>query len=424
VRRLAVPAILLALAACSRPAERRPFVLRVAVVGPLTRVDPRAAESSAAYATDLTYDAILYPGLDGRARSRVARSFERLGPSRYRLVLDPGVRFSDGAPLAFEDVARAVALWDVSARREGDAIVLESPTGALEAKLYYSAIYREAEGRVLGTGPFRVTEQTPWRVALERVRPAPGRIARVELLAFPSSRDTLSRTLRGETNGVALLSERQAEFLEGIPGLTVVRSPAPHARAVVFDEKRLPQAEWQALRAALPFGRIAPFACGAGAEPDPSLATVGGALPPGRPLAVVNRTFDTAPPLVGLAIRRALGPRGGALTRPDPAAIVAAGARLDADLTVRNVLVWPPVTLALVWGTGSPFNTTGYSNPAVDEAFARGDAEAAARELFRAAPFVVLCRGERIAAFDARIRNPSLGWWGVLDTLPEWEIEP
>jgi hypothetical protein len=103
---------------------------------------------------------------------------------------------------------------------------------------------------------------------------------------------------------------------------------------------------------------------------------------------------------------------------------VAAGANLEADLTVRNVLVWPPVMLALLWASGSPFNTSGYSNPAVDEAFALGDAESAAREILRTAPFVVLCRGERIAAFDARIRNPSLGWWGVLDTLPEWEVEP
>lgn len=415
---------LLALAACSRQAERGPFVLRIAVVGPLTGVSPRVPESSAAFATDLAFQALLYPDRNGAPRSLLLRTFKRLGPTRYRIAIDPVVRFSDASPVTFDDVVRAVAYWDIRATRDGDEILLESPTGALEAKLYYSAIYRDAGGEVFGTGPFRVAEQSPWRVVLERVHPAPGRIDRVELVAFPSSRDMLSRTLRGETNGVALLSERQAEFLEGVPSLKVVHSPSPHARAVVFNEKRVPGAEWQALRSALPFGRIAPFACGANVLAESPLARVGGEVPPGRPLAISNMTFDTVTPFVGLALRRALGARGGPLSRPDPGSLSAAGMLADFDLTVRNALVWPPVVLALSWGTGSPFNASGYSNPAVDEAFARGDAEAAAAEIRRTAPFVVLCRGERIAAFDARIRNPTLGWWGVLDTLPDWEVEP
>jgi hypothetical protein len=424
VRRLASLALCLALAACSRPPERGLFPLRIAVVGPLTRVDPRSSESHATLATDLAFEPVLQPGPDGRPRPRVARAFERVGPTRYRIALDPEVRFSDGSPVGFEDVARSVALWDVTARREGDWIVLESPAGALEAKLYYSALYREVGGQVLGTGPFRVVEQGPWRVALERVRPVSGRIVRVELVAFPTSRDTLARTLRGETNAVGGLSEREAEFLEGVQSLKVVRAPAPHARAVVFDPRRLPRGEWEALRAALPFGRIAPFACGNSAEVDRSLATVGGELPAGRPLAISGRTVDAATPLVGLALRRALGSRGGSVVRADPGKLAAVGTKVEADLTVQNVLVWPPVMLALGWATGAPFNAAGYSNPAVDEAFARGDPEAAAAEIARTAPFVALCRGERIAAFDARIRNPTLGTWGVLDTLPEWEVEP
>lgn len=424
MRRLPFLVLLLAAAACSRPPERGSFVLRIAVVGPLTRVDPRYAETSATLATDVVFQGLLYPGTDGSPRSRVLRAFERLGPTRYRIALDPGVRFSDGSPVTYDDVARTVAQWDVAVRREGDGIVLESPTGALEAKLYYTALHREAGGEVIGTGPFRVAEQGPWRVVLERVRPAPGRIERVELVAFPSSRDTLARTLRGETNAVVALSERQAEFLEGVPGLKVVRSPAPYARAVVFNEARLRREEWQPLREALPFGRIAAFACAPSVGIEPSLPTVGGELPPGRPLGIGNVTVDTAAPLVGLSLRRALGTRGGPLTRPDPGSLWAAAALADFDLTVRNVLVWPPVVLALSWTTGSPLNATAYSNPAVDTAFARGDAEAAAAEIRRTAPFVALCRGERIAAFDARVRNPTLGWWGVLDTLPDWEVEP
>ena len=420
MRRLLVLALWASLLSCSERAGREPLVLRIAVPGPLTRVDPRIAESNAALATDLVFQAVFYPDREGRPRSLIARALERLGPTRYRVALDPAVTFSDGSPVTIDDVARAVSLWDMTATREGEWIVLESPSGAIEAKLFYSAVYRETAGEVLGTGSFRVVEQTPWRVDLERVRSVPGRINRVQLIAFPSGRDTLARTLRGETNGVYGLTERQVEFLEGVPFLKVTRTPGPQMRAVVFNHQTLSAGEIRALRAALPLGRIAPLACSRPDLQNPHLPAVAGEIPAGRPLAIAPLTPDQATPLVGLALRRALGPRGGPIQRADPTA--ARGS--PADITVRNVLAWPPVVLALSWATGSPGNTTGYSSAAVDAAFARGDVDAAAAEIERTAPFVALCRTERIAAFDARIKNPTLGWWGVLDTLPEWEVEP
>jgi hypothetical protein len=420
VRRLLVLALWVSLLSCSERAGREPLVLRIAVPGPLTRVDPRLAESNSALATDLVFQTVLHPDRDGRPRSHVARALERLGPTRFRIALDPAARFSDGSPVAFDDVARAVSLWDMTATREGEWIVLESPSGAIEAKLFYSAVYREAGGEAIGTGPFRVVEQTPWKVDLERVRPVPGRIDRVQLVAFPSGRDTLARTLRGETNGVYGLTDRQVEFLEGVPSLKVTRTPGPQTRAVVFDHQTLSPDEIRALRAALPLGRIAPLACSRPELRNPNLPEVAGEVRPGRPLTIAALVPDQATTLVGLALRRALGPRGGPIQRADPTAARGPAA----DITLRSMLVWPPVVLALSWATGSPGNTTGFSSAAVDAAFARGDVEAAAAEIDQTAPFVALCRAERIAAFDARIRNPTLGWWGVLDTLPEWEVEP
>jgi hypothetical protein len=58
----------------------------------------------------------------------------------------------------------------------------------------------------------------------------------------------------------------------------------------------------------------------------------------------------------------------------------------------------------------------------VDAAFYRGDVEAARAEMERDPPFVLVCRRQRIGAVDARLKNATLGHWGLLDTLPDWEV--
>jgi hypothetical protein len=420
VRRLIVLAVAATLA-CSQPRDERPFVLRIAAVGPFARVHPSVGETHATLAQDLVFAPILFPGANGRPQSRIAGAIEWQGPSRCRIRVSPDARFSDGSAIEFADVARAAAVAGVSATRDGDWIVLDA-SSALAARLYFAGVYREEGERVLGTGPFRVVEETPWRIVLERVHPVRGRIARVELIGVPTTRDALARTLRGETNAVIGLSDRQAEFLDGVPALNVVRAPGPHSRAIVFSPDRLTAEEMSALRRALPVGEIAARAC---TQPDDSAAPDPGTLgeiPPGRPLQIGAWGIDERTPLAALALRRALGPRGGSiepvnLSDPKPS-------RFVGDMTVRNLLTWPPAVLALTWTADGPMNFTRYSNPAVDAAFARGDEDVAAREIARTAPFVPLCRTERIGAFDVRISNARFGWWGVLDTLPDWEVAP
>jgi hypothetical protein len=39
-------------------------------------------------------------------------------------------------------------------------------------------------------------------------------------------------------------------------------------------------------------------------------------------------------------------------------------------------------------------------------------------------PLVLVCRRQRIAAVDARLENATLGSWGLLETLPDWEVSP
>ncbi len=131
----------------------------------------------------------------------------------------------------------------------------------------------------------------------------------------------------------------------------------------------------------------------------------------------LDATIDRA----GLAIRRGLGSRGGDLIRlgPDEAWYAR-----DHGIAIDNVLVWPPVIGALYWKTNGPWNVSGYSNPAYDAAVEAGDFERAEVELKRDPPVLFLCRRERIAAVDARLKNATLGSWGLLDTLPDWEVSP
>ena len=408
-----------AAAACMRAAPPDSFVLRLAVPGALEPVHPASHDSYATAAADLVFDGVLAPDAGGHVRSAIAREFERLGPDRYRIVVDPRVRLSDGSPLEFEDVARGAALLGMRAARDGDGIVLESPGRPIEPLLFFAIPFRESGGRALGTGPYRVTEETPSRIVLDRVAPAPGRIARVELVGAANDRDALARTLRGETNGLLALEPRLVEFVEGIPGLRVVRGPGPHTRVAIFNEARLGAADVRSVKTALPWEVIARYACGEGTMPRVSAL----ALADGPPLSVVALD-ETQPVRLALALRRALGRRGGEVKRLDFASYQKLTTTHDFDVYVGQLPAWPPSVLALSFSPGGMFNYTSFSSPDVDAAFARGDAEAARAAIERDAGAVFLCPRERIGAFDARIRNASFGRWGVLDTLPDWEVGP
>jgi hypothetical protein len=48
---------------------------------------------------------------------------------------------------------------------------------------------------------------------------------------------------------------------------------------------------------------------------------------------------------------------------------------------------------------------------------------AAKAELKADIAFIEICRRERIGVVDSRIKNPRMGWWGILDTLQDWEVD-
>jgi len=94
----------------------------------------------------------------------------------------------------------------------------------------------------------------------------------------------------------------------------------------------------------------------------------------------------------------------------------------DFDLMVLRPLVWPPSAAALVWGSNSPYNQLNYRNPKVDAALKAGDWARALQELKNDPPVVFICTPERLAVVDSRVKNPQVGPYGYLETLPDWEV--
>ena len=95
----------------------------------------------------------------------------------------------------------------------------------------------------------------------------------------------------------------------------------------------------------------------------------------------------------------------------------------DFDLAMFTPLVWPPSVAALVWRSDSPYNLFKYSNPRMDAAIDAGDWARALQALAEDPPVAFICTPERLAVVDARVKNPELGPYGLLETLPDWEVE-
>ena len=128
-------------------------------------------------------------------------------------------------------------------------------------------------------------------------------------------------------------------------------------------------------------------------------------------------------PRAAIALRRALGDRGH-LVELGPIEAMRRVEQRDFDIFVAPIQIWPESAQALSWSTGSPWNPSGYSNPAVDDALRAGDFARAEDELKRDPPFVAFCRPPRTVVLDARIKNPTLGPYDLFESLPDWEISP
>jgi hypothetical protein len=420
--RLALLAASVAAVACTPSRSGQEFRLRIALVGPLRDLAPGAEPSASGYAQEWVFEPLLRTAPDGSAIGGLADRVHFASPSRVVVELRDGARFSDGSAVTAEDLRQSLRESALEVRQQAGEFVVESPAGApIEPILRHDGIFKRVGDKAVGTGPFQVVALDPERLLLRRSVPAPGKIAEVLLLGYPTSRDPFARTLAGDADLLIVDDPKKLEFFEGVSRLRVVRGHGANAIAVAISRQRFDRAERSAIAAALPVANISRLVFGKECPPFPVNGGAGAALPSkSLDVAVFQEDFQLVH--TALALTRALGRHGGEIrfiSIPEAFRLLKSQ---DFDLLLLRPLVWPPSSAGLVWASDSPHNNMGYSNPKVDDALKAGDWARAMQEMRADPPVAFICTPERLAVVDSRVKNPQVGPYGYLETLPEWEI--
>ena len=161
-------------------AETRPQyggILRVAVRAAPSSLDPADQTQPDSFArrslTMLLFDTLVTVDENGHPQASLASSWQAIsgqasGNQRWQFRLRRGIKFQNGtaltAGIAAESLGRANPAWKVSA--DGDSVVIESdrPGAELLAELGLARnaiAEREPDGKLSGTGSFRVVEWHP-----------------------------------------------------------------------------------------------------------------------------------------------------------------------------------------------------------------------------------------------------------------------
>lgn len=419
--RLRAGVLLVVLASCRGAPERVGFRLRIATVGDLTPLGPLTDSSWSMAAQDWVFQPVARAA--GGAGGQLARSVERLNEKAVRVQLDPAATFSDGSPASAEVVASALRSAGLEvAVRDGSLEVSARGGSPVDGLLAGTLISRTSSAGPVGTGPFVVVEQGPAHLVLRRREPRPNHILEVEMTGYPTSRDAFAHVLRGEADALIDVDPRLAELFDGVKRLRLISAPGIHQLAVLFNSERFSARERVGLVGALSAPAIAEFAYGSHC-PASSAAVATGRPPSGRPLQVMA-VDDSQSDRAGLAVVRALGSRAGELVRVQARVAQERSFAHDYDITIGRLLMSPPSMLARWFHSGAPLNFTAYSNRDVDAALDRRDWAAARNALERDPPGVFICRPDRLAVVDVRVKTPRLGPYGYLETLPDWEVSP
>ena len=170
-RLLVVSSLLLATLA---GAETRPHyggTLRVATRAAPASLDPAQIEWIAARNLfPLIFDTLVTLDQRGQPRPALARSWEaETGNQRWQVVLRQGVTFEDGTAVTGEAVAASLRAanpgWKVVAGNLAVTIERDSPAPDLPAELALprNSIVKREGGKILGTGPFAISQWDPGR---------------------------------------------------------------------------------------------------------------------------------------------------------------------------------------------------------------------------------------------------------------------
>lgn len=395
-------------------------MLRIAVWGPLGSFPSGNGPGLASIAEPWVFEKLVTVDARGELAPALAARVERLPENLIRMQLRTGATFSDGAPVTEDEVARSLESSGLDVRREQGALVVGSREKGMpaDALLLQTHVAREAGGKAVGSGPYVVASRTEAELRLVRRQPEPGRIQEVWVIAYASPRDAFSHTLKGDANMLVDLESRWLEFFTDVPSLRMVQGVGHSTDAIMFNGEQ-PRAERVQLARLLASQRVRDLAYGDGECTEKDAGDPAIAPPPGPPLRLLSwGPFER----LALSARRALGERGGEVSQLAPQEVLGRLRSRNYDLVAGRPFRWPPSSIALVWRTGAPGNASGYSNPALDRAIAAADWAAAEAALRDDPPAAFICTRSQLAVVDSRIRNPKLGPYEVLETLPDWEV--
>ncbi|HWE24277.1 MAG TPA: hypothetical protein VG496_10100 [Myxococcales bacterium] len=366
------------------------------------------------------FETLIRTAPDGSPIGVLANRFEILAPSRWRVKLRDGASFTDGSPVTADDVRTSLAADNVDVREEDSGLLIESRSEApLETILRLAFVYKHVAGTYVGSGAFQIAEQTAERVLLRRVRPAPGKIGEIVLMAYGTPRDTFAHMLAGDAELTVLQDGKQAEFFRGVDRVRIIHSPATNGLGVAMGRKRMNRSLRKAVAAEIA-GADLGTVFGDQCRPFPKPTADTSQRLPRLDVNYLQNDFPFEQ--MALALARALGPSLGELRPLSATTAFTLLKSQDFDLMILRPAVWPANDMATVWGSGSQYNLSGYSNPRVDAALRAADWARALQELQEDPPVVFICRPERFAAVDSRIKNPQLGPWDIFETLPDWEV--
>jgi hypothetical protein len=419
VRRLLLASLLLA---CGRPATAPPFILRIALWGPLGTLTPETgnSDSLAMIAQPLVFEPLARFDANGGLVPVAASRIEAASQRGIRVWLRKDRTFSDGTALTDEDVIDSFG-GKARITRDRDALAIESldPGTPVEILLTSVLIHRGSGGGALGTGAFVVAAASGSEIrVVRRHQPAERTVSEVRLVPYATPKEAFAHTLKGDANLLVDVDPRWLEFFRDVPTLQLVRSPGLSTDAVLFNMK-LPRAERKALAALLETDEVRNAAYGAGECAEMPSGAARMQVPSGPRLDIV-----TWGPLerLGRVVRRTLGPRVGELVHLSPREALARMRSHEFDLMAARSPSWPPAMMSPIWHSGTRDNPNGYSNPAVDAALDAHRWAAARAALRDDPPAAFICTHDRLAVMDARIRNPASGSGNLMETLPAWEI--
>jgi peptide/nickel transport system substrate-binding protein len=164
----------LLLLSVSVSAETRPRyggTLKVEMHAAPRSLDPAAPTQDPGFAqiAPLLFDTLVRLDSTGRALPSLASSWQQETEHRWRFMLRSGVHFSDGAVLtpmmAAQSLHEANPDWNLRAGEEALIVESEQPLPNLPAMLALprNSIVLRGEGKLLGIGPFRVSDFQPGR---------------------------------------------------------------------------------------------------------------------------------------------------------------------------------------------------------------------------------------------------------------------